>query len=915
MRNIGTVLSFSLVLLFLAPSAMGVLEETTTFEESHEGVDFPVGWTEFNLGGFFSPEVRMVYPAMFDGEDKDMAGNGPFSWLVFVGDSGESIDSYTLLTEELAKRGFIVIVTQPFSDETDVEATLERLTDIHDTMRQQNQTNLHIMGTAENIDVDHWGISGHGKGATAAYLAYPFWNQSSEASTRHPPRALFGLGLDMEDVEDDFQWSDVATPQPPRPNTGFFITGTVDEVAPSQETMERVQELGGIGWQWMHLLGADHYQFQDERSFFENDGDATMSQSAQIELSTDHLIPYLDTVLHGDHAKFREAFNRAQGPNTVSDGSAYVSENLDASTFVRWTSEHVSHPPTATLNATHELEINLNWTLRDGSSIQDLPAGWDVNLTCGWFNGPWSTNATVSQDGEVSCQYPMTEVAPGPQKAWLRLEVEGAPTVFTTSIIRENTPIQPLSPAPVIYVPQRGEKSLNASAAAEDPDGQLVRITAATLVGEDASHFATQIAADGLSLTVSHPYDEEWLGECFVDVTLRSDGTVIDEISTQLRVVLTSVNDPLVKDGTVPIQEMNEDGPSVVYNLNEVIQDPEGTPLEVHLDGGKNGMQGPIHYSIEGEKITLTPLENQYGATVLKLLVSDDANPPVEVEVPVVVNPVNDPVVVNESAWGNLSMLEDTPLVIQLGLLAYDVDGDVLLWTMEGSLDDVTVVIENGSAVLTPAQDAFGVYENIWLNVTDGVTSYDKSLTLTIAPVGDMPFIGIESVQPLGSSLVNMHWTVADVDGAVNTEAVITVDGMIVDVNHSCLSGGSGAYHCLSQLPLPTTGSSTVLIELEVYDEELQRSVVANIVYEPTTSNQTSDEPQNAQQDESSNLNIAILAGIGALVLLAVAVLVLIRWKMDDGAVVVPSMTETDSGLQTEEATSRGLLDRIGKMK
>ena len=162
---------------------------------------------------------------------------------------------------------------------------------------------------------------------------------------------------------------------------------------------------------------------------------------------------------------------------------------------------------------------------------------------------------------------------------------------------------------------------------------------------------------------------------------------------------------------------------------------------------------------------------------------------------------------------------------------------------------------------------------------------------------------------------MNMHWTVADVDGAVNTEAVITVDGMIVDVNHSCLSGGSGAYHCLSQLPLPTTGSSTVLIELEVYDEELQRSVVANIVYEPTTSNQTSDEPQNAQQDESSNLNIAILAGIGALVLLAVAVLVLIRWKMDDGAVVVPSMTETDSGLQTEEATSRGLLDKIGKMK
>ena len=276
MRHLHAFLVCLAVLSLSAPSAMGLLEEDASFEESHAGVDFPVGWTEFNLGGVFSPQVRMVYPAMFDGEDKDMAGNGPFSWLIFIGDSGESVDSYTLFTEELAKRGFSVVVTQPLSDETDVEETLERFTDIHGAMVQQNQSNVHVLGTVGNIDVSHWGVSGHGKGAAAAYLAFPFWNQTSLASAEQPPRGLFGLGLDLEDLDEDFEWSDVATPEFPHPNTGLFITGTVDEVAPSQETMERVDEHGGIAWQWMHLLGANHYQFQDSQSFLENDGDATM---------------------------------------------------------------------------------------------------------------------------------------------------------------------------------------------------------------------------------------------------------------------------------------------------------------------------------------------------------------------------------------------------------------------------------------------------------------------------------------------------------------------------------------------------------------------------------------------------------------------------------------------------------------
>ena len=101
-----------LALLMLIPSVLAEPAENTDFQPTHEGVDFPVGWTEFNLDGPFSPQVRMTYPAMQAGEDEEMAGNGPFPWVLMIGDSGEANDGYTLLTEPLVKRGYVVVVPE-----------------------------------------------------------------------------------------------------------------------------------------------------------------------------------------------------------------------------------------------------------------------------------------------------------------------------------------------------------------------------------------------------------------------------------------------------------------------------------------------------------------------------------------------------------------------------------------------------------------------------------------------------------------------------------------------------------------------------------------------------------------------------------------------------------------------------------
>ena len=912
MIRLRTLLTCVVVLSLASPSVLALLEEGTSFEGSHEGVDFPVGWTEFRLGGPFSPEVRMVYPAMFEGEDKEMAGNGPFSWLVFIGDSGESIDSYTLLTDELVKRGFIVIVTQPVSDETDVEETLGLLVDLADEMEEQNQTNQHVLGSTGNIDLDHWAVSGHGLGATAAYLAYPFWDLSTRSDTFHPPRGLFGLGLNLESLDQGFSWSDIASPNPPTPNVGFFITGTVDEVAPSQEAMERVEEHGGIAWHWMHLLGANHYQFQDSQNFFENDGDATMSQTAQIEISSDHVVAYLDTILHADHERFREAFNRLNGPRTVSDANAYVDEDLTPASFLRWTSQALSHNSSDTVNGTQALEVQLEWTLRDGTNFSELPAGWDVNITCGWFNGPWETTPTLSPNGTAGCQYPMAPVAPGLQKAWLRVEVEGAPSIFTTTVLRENTPIELVSPKPVIYLAQRGEKAINTSSIAVDPDGQPVRVVDASLSDTDANHFGLSVAEDGLSLTVTHALDEEWLGECMLDLVLRSDGLTVDEATTQLRVVLTPVDDPPVKDGTVPIQEMDEDGPSLAYNVLQVVSDPEGEELDVRIDDEKSGTQSPVRYSIEGEQITITPLPNQHGATVLQLLVSDGVNPSLMLEIPVVVNPVDDPVLINNSAWSNLTLLEDETMTLDLEAMAYDVDGDSLTWTFEGGGTDLTVTQVNGSMMFTPRTDFFGVIDEVWLNVSDGSSTHSASLKLTVEPVPDLPFVNIDSVQSLGGSTANMYWSVADVDGAVNTDANVSVDNVNVAVNHSCLSSSSGVFQCVTLLPIDAAAAS-VYIQLEIYDSDLDRSVLATTVFDPSLVNNTNGGQSGPSGDETGGLSSVVLAGAGVGLLVVLVAVLFLRQRNDSVNDVMPAVVQDDS---TEESTGGGgLLARANRLK
>ena len=80
-------------------------EEDSNFQSPHSGPDFPVGWIDFSVNQQGPPgqDHRLVYPAMVSGEDSEVAGNGPFPWMVLIVDENETPENYMLLCSRIAQ--------------------------------------------------------------------------------------------------------------------------------------------------------------------------------------------------------------------------------------------------------------------------------------------------------------------------------------------------------------------------------------------------------------------------------------------------------------------------------------------------------------------------------------------------------------------------------------------------------------------------------------------------------------------------------------------------------------------------------------------------------------------------------------------------------------------------------------------
>ena len=924
----GKLTCFFVLIGFILPSfAIAVSAQHTSedqnFSAPNTGADYPVGWGDITYGSFPPNQFRLLYPAMSAGENAEMAGNGPFPHVQFLIDSGESSDSYMDFTSRLVERGFVVAVHRQSYDSTEFEEILEQTVDLHERLQELNNSSSGpVDGSYGQFDLNHWGFGGHGIGAAGAYGAYPYWTNSTLHETVQPPRALFGLGIDFEEWNSQ-HWSDFAPSTwihaPAAPAAGLFLTGTADEVAPVIDTENVFQQGDGLGWQIMNVIGADHYQFQDSTSLFEgfNDGDATLTQDEQNSFASEHVNAYLDLALRGLHERFRDAFNRPLSPYEVSDEGSYFSENLLDSNFLKF--NHTSVSPSGNFTYGPELTVNsfVHWTLRDGRTFSELPSGWSLDVECGIL-GLNTTAGIFDANGTAQCLFPMQDVAPGAHTAQMRVFVEGAVSTMKFDFIRTDAPLSLTTPVPNIEVEQRGSVHVDASLFGYDPDGQDVLIHAAELIDGAVSDFSFSVDQDKRGITVDHVVSEENVDAADIQLTLRAGGGgVVDEAVTISRIIIIPVDDPVVKIANVPMQYLVEDGGSLLLNLSDYVLDPEGEVLFATISGEKNGVSEPVAFAIEYDQITLTPVPNSNGAIILHLLVSDGVNIPVELDIPIQVEPVNDAIIINESAW-SFSVPEDGGLYLNLSDLGWDLDGDNLFWTLNSSSESVQVIRSFSQFIITPILDYSGFDDLTSISVTDGTMTFTKKLNITVTPSPDAPILTLRELNLIDTTAGSLQWWVYDADGIIPTETEIQVNGTVIEnLSHSCVFDPTDfTNRCLSMLPLPAFQNGTVEVRVSVYDADIGASTVASISINMSPS-QPEPNLQTSESDGLESLSVNLLATLSLVILIVlVSIVVFLRKGTNNSSELPVIMVESELDTpSTKTANGSGLLARAAQKK
>ena len=224
-------------------------------------------------------EYRVSYPSVADGEEINMAQNGPFAIVVFMTDDGEDIDQYIWLQDGLAKWGYITLVVEDGAKWDLIESQL---------VDWNNGVDPLVPDAQGMFALSYISLGGHGTGAhTAAEIV---------KSGMYEIDGLFGLGLDGASTQ--YTQAMILS----RPSAALFLTGTTDDIAPAGENVINYLQDWPGAWQVMYPLGANHVGYQESDTFFERlaDGDSTMGRDGQQSHALEHILPYLNLSLRGD---------------------------------------------------------------------------------------------------------------------------------------------------------------------------------------------------------------------------------------------------------------------------------------------------------------------------------------------------------------------------------------------------------------------------------------------------------------------------------------------------------------------------------------------------------------------------------------------------------------------------------------
>ena len=717
-------------------------------------------------------EYRLTYPAISEGEETNMAQNGPFAVVVFYADGGEEIDQYSWLGNELSLWGYICLIVE---DEVSWESVEYQLSGWN------NGSYSSVPGAINMFALDYISLGGHGTGAHFA--------AEIVKSGDYEIDGLFGLGLDGS--SSDHTQSVVLS----RPSSALFLTGTTDNIAPANENVMSYLNTWPGAWQVMHARGANHIGYQESDTFFERlaDGDSTMGRDGQQKHALDHILPYLNLSLKGDDSAYQIAFNR-EDKSVSLDSDAYIDEDLSRSRLYDM-QDITSDLMSVMLN--QSFNVSANVTMRDGATAYG-------NVSCNLPSG--EVVAGLLQNGVASCEINGSSILPGPALIELNVHDNSFSDWLEIYVDRIGMPMEITTPIPVIYLDQHSSVIVNPDIFASDPDGENIVFSSANLLENNQNRLS--LTNSGSELNISHVADQEWDGNISINLTL-STGDEFVNLTTNITVL--PINDPVFQLETIPQQKSIEDGGSIIVDFADYVRDPEGEPLLVSTERDYPG----IRIETTQSSVLIDPQTHWNGAELIEFSVSDGVTQPLQIFVPINIEPVDDMIEFSSDSF-SIEFDEDETLLVNLENYTINVDDDVLTYTVTGQSDILGYSLSGSELLLAGNPNLFGS-ASYTINVSDGFNSTTALFNVKVNSVPDLPTVSISTID-VDRDFVSVLWTISDNDGKTGLVYSVTFDNQSIEQGTECT--GTVLLTCLSTTRASLDGIYTT--EVKVWDSNAQ---------------------------------------------------------------------------------------------
>jgi phosphoribosyl-AMP cyclohydrolase len=371
-----------------------------------------------------------------------------------------------------------------------------------------------------------------------------------------------------------------------------------------------------------------------------------------------------------------------------------------------------------------------------------------------------------------------------------------------------------------------GVETVNLSDYFSDADGDTLSYTVEQSTND---YLVINIDEGVLSITPI----ENMFGETVITVN-ASDG--LSTVNSSFTVTINAVNDAPEVNLEISDSTVEEDSSVVTVNLTEVFSDADGDTLSYTVEQSINDY---LTISIEDGVLSITPIENMSGETVITVNASDGTTT-VSSTFTVTISASTDSPVLN-SEISDITVEEDSSVVtVNLTEVFSDADGDTLSYTVEQSINDyLTISIEDGVLSITPKENAAGSV-TVTVNAKDeNGSSVNDEFVVYVTAENDAPVFSNVSgyTITMNSTAVIGSFEISDVE---NDEIVYSITGN--DASLFGINVNTGELEAL--MPFISTGTYYIQIIASDGVDATDRDIVIYVVNDDTDNDGISDEDE-----------------------------------------------------------------------